>query len=129
MLEKYCIQSPGGMKFPESWKATHCVDMLAGSEERKKISKGDKVLWFTPGWVLYRNLVFQDWDKAKANEHFPQHSGGVILLDGVNFWNSYSEEHPEEVLDYCDWMGIPIMTHAVSSRVICFTMIKIKSGG
>ena len=94
--------------------ATHCVDMLVGSEERKKISKGEKVLWFTPGWVLYRYRVFQDWDKGKANEHFPQHRGGVILLDGVNFWNAYSEEHPEDILDFFDWMGIPIITHEIS---------------
>jgi len=94
--------------------ASHCVDMLTCSEERTKISKGDKVLWFTPGWVLYRSYVFEDWDKGKANEHFPQHRGGVILLDGINFWNSYSEKHPEEILDFCDWMGIPIITHEIS---------------
>jgi hypothetical protein len=94
--------------------ATHCVDMLTSSDERTKISKGEKVLWFTPGWVLYRNYVFEDWDKGKANEHFPQHRGGVILLDGVNFWNSYSEKHPKEILDFCDWMGIPIASHEIS---------------
>ena len=94
--------------------ATHCVDMLADFEERKRISRGEKVLWFTPGWVLYRSYVFQDWDKGKANEHFPQHSGGVILLDGINFWNAYSEGHPEEILDFCDWMGIPIRTQEIT---------------
>ncbi len=94
--------------------ATHCVDILAGSEERKRISRGEKVLWFTPGWVLYRNYVFQDWDKGKANEHFPQHNAGVILLDGIGFWNAYSEEHPEEILEFCDWMGIPIRTQEIS---------------
>ena len=40
--------------------ATHCMDMLIGAEDREKISHGGKVLWLTPGWVLYRDFVFQD---------------------------------------------------------------------
>ncbi|MFW6137954.1 MAG: DUF1638 domain-containing protein [Spirochaetota bacterium] len=94
--------------------ATHCVDMLAGAEERVEISKGENVFWLTPGWIVYRNYVFQDWDKGKANENFPHHTGGAILLDGINFWEGYSENHPEKILDFSDWMGIPIQTHKVS---------------
>jgi len=94
--------------------ATHCVDMLAGAEERADISKGEKVIWLTPGWIVYRNYVFQDWDKGKANENFPQHTGGAILLDGINFWENYSEKHPEKILDFSDWMGIPIKIHKIS---------------
>jgi hypothetical protein len=94
--------------------ATHCIDMLASAEERDRISEGRKVLWLTPGWIRYRNFVYQDWDKGKANENFPQHSGGAVLLDGIGFWDEYSTAHPEEILDFSDWMGIPIQVHPIS---------------
>jgi len=94
--------------------ATHCMDMLASETERKKISGGQNVWWLTPGWVIYRNYVFQDWDKGKANENFPQHTGGAILLDGIGFWNKYSQEHPEKILELSDWMGIEIRPHKVT---------------
>jgi hypothetical protein len=94
--------------------ATHCVDMLADSEQRERIRDGGKVFWLTPGWVIHRDLVFQDWDRGKANETFPQHSGGAVILDSVGFWDDYSARHPERLLDFSDWMGIPIQPHAVS---------------
>jgi hypothetical protein len=95
-------------------KASHCVDMLASSEERDDISKGAKVFWLTPGWVMHRDYVFQDWDIGKANETFPQQTGGAVLLDAVGFWENYSERHPEKILDFSDWMGIPIIPYKVS---------------
>lgn len=74
--------------------ASHCIDMLASEMERENIANavtnGEKVWWLTPGWILYRHDVFQDWDKAMANENFPKHTGGAILLDGVEFWEKYS---------------------------------------
>ena len=88
--------------------ATHCMDMLASGTEREQISQGKSVWWLTPGWVLYRDHVFQDWDKGKANENFPQHTGGAVLLDGIDFWDKCSQEHPEEILEFFDWMGIEI---------------------
>jgi len=94
--------------------ATHCMDMLASEREREEISDGKKVWWLTPGWVMYRDYVFQDWDKGKANENFPQHTGGAILLDGIGFWERYSEEHPEKLLEFSDWMGIEIRPHRVT---------------
>jgi hypothetical protein len=94
--------------------ATHCIDMLASEGQREQISGGQKVWWLMPGWIIYRNHVFQDWDKGKANENFPQHTGGAILLDGIGFWEKYSEEHPEKVLEFSDWMGIEIRPHEVS---------------
>jgi hypothetical protein len=94
--------------------ATHCIDMLASESQRKRISGGQKVLWLTPGWIIYRNYVFQDWDKGKANENFPQHTGGAILLDGIGFWDKYSQEHPEEILEFSDWMGIEIRPHKIT---------------
>jgi hypothetical protein len=94
--------------------ASHCIDMLAGIGEREEIAEGKKVLWLTPGWIQYRNFVYQDWDKGKANENFPQHWGGAILLDGIGFWDKYCSSHPEEILDFSDWMGIPINVHQIS---------------
>jgi hypothetical protein len=46
--------------------------------------------------------VYQDWDEGKANENFPQHTGGAVLLDGIGFWDEYSSAHPEEILDFSD---------------------------
>jgi len=94
--------------------ATHCVDMLAGAQEREAMSKGERVFWLTPGWVVYRENVFEDWDEGKANETFPQNGGGAILLDASGFWQEFSESHPERILDFSDWMGIPIRPHPVS---------------
>jgi hypothetical protein len=94
--------------------ATHCVDMLAGAQEREEIRNGEKVFWLTPGWVIHRDYVFQDWDKGKANETFPQHTGGAVVLDAVGFWEDFSARHPEKILDFSDWMGIPIRPHRIS---------------
>jgi hypothetical protein len=94
--------------------ATHCMDMLASERQRDEIAGGKKILWLTPGWIIYRNYVFQDWDKGKANENFPQHTGGAILLDGIGFWGRYSEEHPEKILEFSDWMGIEIRPHRIA---------------
>ena len=94
--------------------ATHCMDMLASERQRDEISGGKKILWLTPGWIIYRNYVFQDWDKGKANENFPQHTGGAVLLDGIDFWDKYCEEHPEKILDFSDWMGIEIQPYKIT---------------
>jgi len=94
--------------------ATHCMDMLASEREREQISEGTKTWWLTPGWIVYRDYVFQDWDKGKANENFPQHDGGAVLLDGIGFWERYSEEHPEKILEFSDWMGIEIRPHNIT---------------
>jgi len=94
--------------------ATHCMDMLASESQREQISGGQKVWWLTPGWLIYRDYVFQDWDKGKANENFPQHTGGAVLLDGIDFWDKYCQEHPEKVLEFSDWMGIEIRPHKIT---------------
>jgi hypothetical protein len=92
--------------------ATHCMDMIASEPEREKIALemagGEKVWWMTPGWVRFRKLVFKGWDKGLANENFPRHAGGAIVLDSIGYLDEYMAEHPEEFLDYCDWMGIPM---------------------
>lgn len=98
-------------------QATHCMGMTATDEEMKQITQelGGEPVWFmTPGWVKFRNLVFKGWDKAIANENFPRHTGGAVVLDGIGFMDQYMEEKPEDFLDYCDWMGIPMQSYPVS---------------
>lgn len=99
-------------------KASHCMGMLASDEEMKQITDemaGGEPVWFmTPGWVKYRTQVFKGWDKSIANENFPRHTGGAIVLDGIGYLDKYMEENPEEFLEYCDWMGIPMQAYPVT---------------
>ncbi|MCF8069824.1 MAG: DUF1638 domain-containing protein [Desulfobacterales bacterium] len=99
-------------------QATHCMDMLAGETERTKIADeiadGEPVWWMTPGWVKFRHNVFKDWDKALANENFPRHTGGAVILDSIGYLDRTMAEKPEEILEYSDWMGIPIQGYSVT---------------
>ena len=99
-------------------EATHCMDMIASEAEREEIARevagGEKVWWMTPGWVKFRHKVFKGWDKGLANENFPRHTGGAIVLDGIGFMDRYMAEKPEEFLEYADWMGIPMTPYPVT---------------
>jgi len=99
-------------------QATHCVDMLVSEAERERIADevagGEKVWWMTPGWIKFRHYVFKGWDKGLANENFPRHTGGAIVLDGLGYMDWYMEDHPEEILEYSDWMGIPIQPYSIT---------------
>jgi len=99
-------------------EATHCMGMLVSDEEMKKVAKemaGGEPVWFmTPGWVKYRTQVFKGWDKGIANENFPRHTGGAIVLDGIGYMNDYMEKNPEAFLEYCDWMGIPMQAYPIT---------------
>ncbi len=99
-------------------QATHCIDMIISKEDREKAAQelagGEKVWWMTPGWVKFRKFVFKGWDKGLANENFPRHTGGAIVADGIGFMEKYMNEHPEEFLEYCDWMGIPMQPYEVT---------------
>lgn len=94
--------------------ASHCVDMLASNEELEEISQGKDIYWLTPGWMKYRDYCYQDWDKAKANENFPKHTGGAIMLDAVGYYDDVMENDPEKILEFSDWMGISLESHKVS---------------
>lgn len=98
--------------------ATHCMDMLVNEEQRNlialEIAGGEPVWWMTPGWVKFRHKVFKGWDKALANENFPRHSGGAVVLDAIGYMDSFMEENPEEFLEYADWMGITLTPYPVS---------------
>ena len=98
--------------------ATHCMDMIASEEERERIAQevagGEKVWWMTPGWIKFRHKVFKGWDRGLANENFPRHTGGSVVLDSIGYVDRYMAEHPEELLEYSDWMGIPIQGYSVT---------------
>jgi len=100
------------------------MDMLASEEEKGKIAQelagGEPVWWMTPGWVKFREQVFKGWDKGVANENFPRHTGGAIVLDGIGYLDQYMAEKPEDFLEYCDWMGIPMQAYPV-------TLVRFKS--
>jgi hypothetical protein len=97
---------------------THCMDMIAGEDERDRIAQevaaGEPVWWMTPGWIKFRKEVFKGWDKGLANENFPRHTGGAVILDGIGYMDRYMEETPEDFLEYSDWMGIPIIPYPVT---------------
>ena len=99
-------------------QASHCIDMLASEAEREKIAQeisgGEKVWWMTPGWIKFRHHVFKGWDQGLANENFPRHTGGAIVLDAIGYVDRYMAEHAEEFLEYSDWMGIPIQPYAIT---------------
>jgi hypothetical protein len=99
-------------------EATHCMDMLASEAQREQIGQelagGEPVWWMTPGWVKFREQVFKGWDKGLANENFPRHTGGAIVLDGLGYVDQYMAEKPEAFLDYCDWMGIPMQAYPIT---------------
>jgi Protein of unknown function (DUF1638) len=96
-------------------EATHCMDMLASEEEREAIAQEvageEKVWWTTPAWVKFRHEVFKGWDQARANENFPKHTGGAIVLDALGYFDRYAAEEPEKLLEYFDLMGIPIQAY------------------
>lgn len=107
-------QGPGVVRID----ATHCMGMIADEAGQEQIAAelagGEKVWWMTPGWVKFRKLVFKGWDKGLANENFPQHTGGAVVLDALGYLDQYMAEKPEEFLDYCDWMGIPMQAYPAS---------------
>jgi len=107
-------------------EAANCVDMLADSAERENIAGGDKVYWLTMGWLLFWKVIFKDWDAGKANETFPQHDK-AILLDPLNAFERFCEEHPEKVLEFSDWMKIPIEPRPVSLERLKALLIQAKN--
>jgi hypothetical protein len=91
----------------------NCVDMVAGSDERERISGGQRIYWLSPGWLEYWKIIFRDWDRGKANETFPRHDK-AILLDPVGIFAQYSNYHPEKLLEFADWMKLSIEPYSVS---------------
>ncbi len=64
--------------------------------------------------MKYRQDVYQGWDKGTANENFPRHTGGARMLDGVGYFDNLMETDPEQILDFSDWMGLPMEADPVN---------------
>ena len=94
-------------------RAKNCIDMLADIEQRKNISGGRKIYWLSPGWLKFWKQIFKNWDIGLANETFPQNDKAIIL-DSLDIFNEYSEQHPEKLLEISDWMKIPIESYKIS---------------
>jgi hypothetical protein len=113
-------------------KAEYCVDMLTSEEDRDTISggKGTNIYWLTPGWLPYRQYAFQDRDKGFAIENFPKHkyTEGAGLLDGIGFYDKYCEEHAEELLEFSDWMELPILPYEISLDRLKRLLLEAASG-
>jgi MFS superfamily sulfate permease-like transporter len=110
-------------------RATHCIDMLVSAAEREKISEGRDIYWLTPGWMKYRHYVYQGWDKGLANENFPKHSGGAMMLDAIGYYENVMQENPEQILDFSDWMGIPLEAYEVTlDRLKSLLLEQIQEG-
>ncbi|AFM40646.1 Protein of unknown function (DUF1638) [Desulfosporosinus acidiphilus SJ4] len=91
----------------------NCLDMVASVEHRAELAEGKKIWFCTPGWLKYRDQVFKGWDKANANENFPQYTGGAMMLDPIDFFDAYAMEHVEEILDFSDWSSLPLEARSV----------------
>jgi hypothetical protein len=110
-------------------KASHCIDMLVSKEEREKISQSRDIYWLTPGWMKYRHYIYQGWDKGLANENFPKHTGGAIMLDAVGYYDEIAQSAPEKLLDFSDWMGIPIEPYKITlERLKKLLLDEVKDG-
>jgi hypothetical protein len=94
-------------------QARSCIDMLAGADEREKISKGRKVYWLTPGWIKYWKIIFKNWDVGLANETFPGNETAIVL-DALDEFNEISDKSPEKILEFSDWMKLGIEPYKVS---------------
>ena len=88
--------------------------MLASQQEREQISQGRNIYWLTPGWMEYRHYVYQGWDKGLANENFPKHTGGAIMLDAIGYYDEIAQNAPEKLLEFSDWMGIPLEPYPIT---------------
>lgn len=109
-MDELLADQPGDIRRID---ASNCVDMIAGREQREEIAAGQPVYWLTSGWLKYWKAIFKGWDAAKANETFPR-DGKAILLDALGTYDEYVNSSPEKLLEFSDWMKIPIEPHPVS---------------
>lgn len=92
---------------------SNCLDALLDDPGRERISDGKKIYWLTPGWLKYWKQIFRNWDVGLANETFPKNDKAIVL-DTLNFFDECCQNHPETILEFSDWMKIPIESHKIS---------------
>jgi hypothetical protein len=96
-----------------SVQADYGYDMLAGVEDRRRISGGreDRVLWFTIGWLRNWQTIYKryfGWDKADANANFPGFYDKIIVLDSLGLAEEHITERAEQILTLFDWTGLEV---------------------
>lgn len=84
-----------------------CIEMMLSESDKEKLSDGLHVYWMMPAWLEERDNVYFEWDLGKRNQTFPSNDT-ALMLDAHGFFNRLMEERPEEILDFSDWMGIPL---------------------
>jgi len=84
-----------------------CVEMMLSEEEKEELSQGQKVYWLMPAWIENRDDVFFEWDVGKRNQTFPQNDTALVV-DGRGYFAKLLEEDPEKLLEFSDWMGLPL---------------------
>ena len=90
-----------------------CIEMMLSEEDKEGLAEGMKVYWMMPAWVEHKDEVFEEWDLGKRNQTFPQNDIALVV-DSRDFYNQLMEEDPEKILDFSDWMGIPLDARAIT---------------
>ena len=88
-------------------KEHSCVEMMVSEGCKADVSKGKKVYWIMPPWIENRDDVYYEWDLGKRNQTFPQNDVAMVL-DSSGFFNDLMENDPEKILEFSDWMGVPM---------------------
>jgi hypothetical protein len=84
-----------------------CVELMLSEEEKAEGAADRKVYWLMPAWVENKDDVFFEWDIGKRNQTFPQNDT-ALMVDSRGYFTKLMEEEPEKLLEFSDWMGIPM---------------------
>lgn len=88
-------------------KEHSCIEMMVSEKSKDELSEGQKVYWLMPAWIEKRDEVYHEWDIGKRNQTFPQNDIALIL-DSRGYFMNLMEESPDKILDFSDWMGLPL---------------------
>jgi hypothetical protein len=88
-------------------KQHSCIEMMLSPEDKEKLAEGQKVYWLMPAWMENRDDVYYQWDLGKRNQTFPQNDV-ALMLDSRGYFAGLMDESPEAILEFSDWMGIPL---------------------
>jgi Protein of unknown function (DUF1638) len=84
-----------------------CVEMMLSETEKEELADGLKTYWMMPAWLEERDNVFFEWDLGKRNQTFPANDI-ALMVDAHGFFDRLMEEDPETILEFSDWMGLPL---------------------
>lgn len=81
------------------------MDMIASETEREQIAQevagGEKSGGCHQVGSSF-GIMCNGWDEGFANDNYPPHPGGAIVLDGIGYTERYMNKHPEEFVAYSD---------------------------